>query len=154
MKQYILALTAAGTVCAIARQFGGEKGFSGRMIRVVCGIFMAITLLSPLGDFSVSSLLDALPDYESAGQAAAADGKEMADDALRELIISQTRTYILDEAEKMGLDLDVEVTLSDSDPPIPAQVILTGEISPYKKKQLSQMLSQTLGIGQEAQLWM
>lgn len=154
MKQYFLALTAAGTVCAIARQLGGEKGFSGRMIRVVCGIFMAITLLSPLGDFSVNSLLDTLPDYESAGQTAAADGKEMAENALRELIISQTRTYILDEAEKMELDLYVEVTLNDSDPPTPDQVIITGEISPYKKKILSQMLSQNLGIGQEDQLWM
>lgn len=154
MKQYILSLTAAGVICAIIRQLCGEKGFSGRMIRVLCGFFMAITLLSPLRSFSTGSLFAEFSGYEAAGETAAANGKEMADQAVREIIIRQTQAYILDEAEKLGLDLNVEVTVCDSDPPIPTRVILTGAVSPYKKTILSRMLSQSLGIAQEDQLWM
>jgi hypothetical protein len=47
----------------------------------------------------------------------------------------------------------VEVELSDEEIPVPKTVSVTGKISPYAKKQLSEMMERELGIKVENQKW-
>ena len=59
-----------------------------------------------------------------------------------------------DFAEAMTLSgSKVEVTVDTSQTPVPNAVRVSGQISPYGKKQLQQMIANDLGIALEAQIW-
>jgi hypothetical protein len=45
------------------------------------------------------------------------------------------------------------VTLSDELPPVPVEVRLSGDISPYIKTRLQSILEDDLGISKENQIW-
>ena len=82
------------------------------------------------------------------GESLAAEGEAMAADAKEDIIRSQVEAYILDKA---GVDLAVSVALDDEG--IPCGITLTGDISPQTKAQLSRMLEEDLGLGEEVQQW-
>ena len=77
----------------------------------------------------------------------------MADDALRQIIKTETEAYILDKAAQFDLQLDVQVALTDDVMPVPESVQLTGSVSPYVKSRLQILISNDLGIPKEQQLW-
>jgi hypothetical protein len=72
---------------------------------------------------------------------------------MAERIIQQTQAYILDKARSLDAELTVEVFLGDGTIPVPIGVRLEGNISPYARKLLSQMLQDDLGIPAEEQIW-
>ena len=59
----------------------------------------------------------------------------------------------MDKAESLGAELTVEVTLSDDELMVPCAVKLSGAISPYAKKVLSDTIAKDLGIQVEEQIW-
>ena len=69
------------------------------------------------------------------------------------IIKDRTEAYILDKAASMGLSLRVEVILSEEEIPKPITVKLWGTVPPYTKTRLRNWMEDTLGIGEEDQLW-
>lgn len=153
IRGYLLSVTAAAVICAVVSALLGKKGTISAMGKLLTGIFLAITVISPLAKIQLSNA-DALWDDLSVDAAAAvAAGEEAANNELRAGIKSQTEAYILDKAASYAAELTVEVTLSDDDPPLPCAVRLTGSVSPYAKRQLQQLIAEDLGIPKEAQTW-
>ena len=153
IRGYLLSVTGAAVICAVVSALLGKKGTISAMGKLLTGIFMAITVISPLAKIQLSNA-DALWDDLSVDAAAAvAAGEEAANIELRAGIKSQTEAYILDKAASYAAELTVEVTLSDDDPPLPCAVRLTGSVSPYAKRQLQQLIAEDLGIPKEAQTW-
>ncbi len=153
IREYLLSVTAAAIICAIAKHIVGEKGSGGKIIRVVTGIFLLITLISPIMRVRIESIEEYFNDIRFDADSIAANGSEMANDALGKIIKEQTEAYILDEATRLGAQMDVEVILSDTYPPEPRQVVIKGSASPYQKQNISQYISHYLGIPQENQIW-
>lgn len=77
----------------------------------------------------------------------------MASEELRTIIKSRVEAYILDKAESYGAKLKVEVMLSEDQVPVPMSVRITGSISPYGKKMVTQLIREDLGIASEEQVW-
>lgn len=153
VAEYLLTVTSAAVVCSIAKSMAGSKSTAGKITKIVSGVFLTVTLLSPVMNFPLDDVTDFFEDYRSLASEAAASGTEMAAAAMGDIIKEETEAYILDKAVKMDLDITVEVTLCDSDPPAPYQVIITGTVSPYKKNVLSQLIIDDLGIPRENQQW-
>lgn len=153
IREYLLSVTAAAIICAIAKNMVGEKGIGGRIIRVVTGLFLVITLLSPIVKIRLENIENYFEDIRFDSEGIVSNGSEMANDALGSIIKEQTEAYILDEATRLGTQLDVEVKLSDSYPPEPCQVVMKGSVSPYQKQNISLYISHYLGIPQEHQIW-
>ena len=65
---------------------------------------------------------------------------------MTEIIKQRTQAYILDKAQALNTVLEVEVTLSDDDIPVPLKVRLKGKISPYAKGRLQATIAEDLGI--------
>lgn len=150
---YILSVTAAAILAAVATTIFDSKGASGTLVRMIAGLFLTYSVVQPLLHLDLgvlSGLTEALP---AVGEAAAADGAQMADDAVRAIIKSQTEAYILDKAASFGAELTAEVTLSSTAPPVPAAVRIRGDVSPYAKARLQGILEDDLGIMRENQLW-
>jgi len=80
-------------------------------------------------------------------------GVESANTAIRAVIKEQTETYILEKADSMGADLRAQITLDSGNQPFPIAVKISGDVSPYVKKQLISIISNDIGIPEEMQTW-
>ena len=153
VAEYLLSITAAGIVCAVVRNFLGGKHTSGKIIQAVTGVFMAVTIFSPVLRFRIDDLADYFQEFRFSAEDVVESGREMASDAMADIIKQQTESYILDKAASIGAKVDIEVKMSDTNPPVPKEVILSGSISPYDKSILQQYITANFSIPEENQKW-
>lgn len=150
--EYLIGVTAAALLCALVGKLS-VSGMSGAVIRMICGVFMAMAVVAPWATLRLDAPLELVTNVQSDAEAIVSQGENSAREAMAGIISGQVRTYILDKADAMGLDLEVSVELTDADLPVPVAVTLKGEISPYHKGVLGDAIRDDLGIGKEAQTW-
>ncbi len=153
VAEYLLSITAAGIVCAVVKNFLGVNHTSGKIIQAVTGVFMAITVFSPVLHFRINDLEDYFREFRFSAEDAVEIGTEMASDAMADIIKQQTESYIFDKAASIGAKVDIEVKMSDTNPPVPKEVILSGSVSPYDKSILKQYITVNFSIPEENQKW-
>ena len=85
------------------------------------------------------------------GEAAAQAGEVMAKEYSTSIISAEVEAYILDKAAELGCEISAEVRLDDGG--LPQSVVLSGELAPAQKAELSRMLARDLGLGEEAVIW-
>lgn len=149
-KEYLLAITAAAVICGFVTALAGGKGATAKLLRLLCGLFMATTVIKPLVDIQIADIRYFADQLTVDADLAVQSGEEVATAEMKSIIKEKTETYILDKAKSFGAELEVEVAL---DGVVPTSVILSGNISPFAKVSLSETISQELGIVPEAQVW-
>lgn len=151
LRQYILRIICCALICGLLPPLVGKT--SKKILRLACGIVMTVTVLRPLLSIDPETIWEKLiPDISSA-EAAVQTGQEMAEKSMSDIIMTHCQAYILDKAAGLGLSLQVHVTLSGDDIPIPLGVRLTGEWTQNQRAQLSGLITRELGIPEEAQQW-
>lgn len=153
IRAYLLSVIAAALICGIINRLLDGKGANGTVTKLITGLFMAFTLISPVLDLRFDAVTDFTAAYTRDADAAVAAGESMTKEALHGIIKSRTEAYILDKAAALNAALTVEVTLSDDDIPTPVAARLTGSIAPYAKTRLQSILEDDLGIDKEHQTW-
>ena len=153
MAQYLLGGVAAAMVLGILDGLLDKKSSAAGLLRLMGGLFLTFTLLQPLTKMDFSSIGDYIAAFGDEGESIAALGEDMAAEEMARIIKSKTEAYILDKAQAFGLNLQVEVTVSEEETPVPMGVRLAGNVSPYAKWQLQNMMEEDLGIGEEQQIW-
>lgn len=150
IKEYLLSISAAAVVCGLVSALAGGKGATGKLLRLLCGLFMAATAIKPIVDIQIADIRNFADQLTVDADLAVSNGEEIASAEMKRIIKEKTETYILDKAKTLGAELKVEVTL---DGMVPAAVTLTGNISPFAKVSLCETIMQDLGIALEAQAW-
>lgn len=153
MGQYLLKLTAVALFCAVVVGFVGDKGALGKLVKLITGIFMIVTIAAPLGTLDMNGWTDYIDKLTLQTGSAVQDGENFAKDTLVGIIMEETSSYILDKAKAYDARLEVEVTVDDSAVPAPCAVRIQGSISPYGRQQLQRIIQEDLGIKLEAQEW-
>lgn len=153
MKDYILCIIAAAILCALVKSFTERHTAINTVIKSICGIFLTLTILSPVVSFKFSAVTDYLNMYSLDADAVATAGISLTNASLHSSIKQQTESYILDKAASLNTALSVEVTLSDDEIPFPCGVCIEGSISPYAKSKLMKLIADDLGIPKEKQTW-
>ena len=153
LRQYIIAVTAAAMICSIAKSISSEKNTAGTILRLIAGIFMCVTVLSPVVRLDFSALPALSENFVEQANAAAAQGKNATADEINTIITEQIQAYILDKAEAFGSRLQVEVHIATDGSYRPEIVTLQGNISPYAKSRLQQIIEEDLQIPKEDQQW-
>lgn len=151
IREYLLSVIAAAILSGIAVSLLGKKGTIGATVKLLSGVVMILTVAGPLADIRLDGQLALFSELTD--DAYVASGENSAREAMAEIIKAKTEAYILDKAEELGVTLSVTVSLSQEQIPTPSAVILTGNVSPYAKQSLAQMLVEDLGISTEAQTW-
>ena len=149
LSTIMLGVTAAAILCALLRALPIEGGL-GKLMQVLCGLFMLVTLFS---GFTGGVRFDELNFSQLDAHSIVQDAKLESVLTLREIIITETEAYILDKANKFGAELTVEVSVDDSELPTPCAVTVRGSVSPYARQQLQQIIADDLGICVEDQRW-
>ncbi len=153
IKAYIMSIVAAAIICGVTRGLLNEKTTIGQAGRLLSGILMAITILSPLTTISFRNITDYFEGISVEADKYVDDGKTAAKDSIAGIIKSQVEAYILDKANRMGLEISVEVELDASNNAVPCGVTVTGKLSPYAKEVMSTYMEENLGIAKENQRW-
>lgn len=152
LAQYILHVTSAALICAIVLSVT-KKGPSGEMIRLLCGVILTFTALQPLTGLDLQVLATSSAQFQRGGEAAAASGKAWARSAAADIIKGECEAYILDKAAALRAEVEVEIELSQDAVPVPIRAEIRGNLSPYHRLVLSDVLQEELGIAKEDQRW-
>lgn len=153
MRNYIISIAAAAVICVIVGNLISDKTPNGQILKLLCGILMTITALTPVLDIGFDHITDYFGALTVDADRYVANGTSASQSSAAAIIKSQTEAYILDKANTMGLEIAVEVQLDESKNQIPCSVIITGTASPYTKSRLGSYITQTLGIPEENQRW-
>lgn len=153
MSRYLIGIVAAALMCAILQKLLGEKGTVGLIGNLLSGVFLVLTLLTPLRTLRIQDPGSFTQTYIQEAQQVTADGADQARESMINGIKKRTEAYILDKAAGMDVDLSVEVILDESQIPLPEFVQLTGAVSPYAKQRLTTIIEEDLGIDKEHQRW-
>lgn len=153
MKEYILSIVIAAIICAISGVLLPENTAVGRISKLLCGILLVVTIVSPLLNVSFQKVSDYISDFTASADIWVEEGNETARTQIDAIIKEKTEAYILDKANQMGLQIAVEVSLDENNHSIPSSVTVSGSISPYTKEVLSDYIATTLDIAKEKQIW-
>ena len=153
IREYLISVTAAALLCGILKSLMGEKGSSAALVRLICGIFLALTVIRPLKELTLTDISLLPSGFLTEARATSGKGVEYTRQTRADLIKEQCEAYILDKAKTLGASIQVEIGISEAGEPIPAGSIITGNLSPYARNQLSNALEKDLGIAQEDQKW-
>lgn len=151
--RYLMTIVAASMACALAAGLVSEKHTAGKILKMLCGILLALTVASPLTTFRIHDLERYYSAFAADAEEAVSVGRKIADGERSAIIKSSLEAYILDKAEAMGAHITVSVMLSD-DLMTPESAEICGRINPYTRQQLSALLAEQLGIAKENQIWM
>ena len=151
LREYILSVVCAAILCGIIKGLAGKTGGSTPVMKLLCGIFLTLSMVKPLMEIKLEDLTDYTRDLHTEAVAASAQGEEIYDSLLKDRIIASTESYILDKARELSMELDVEVSLDQDQ--IPREVILKGEWEEPRKRELQDILASELGIAKERQIW-
>lgn len=153
VREYLLSVTAGAIICGLLVTLTGEKSALSGLYRLISGLFLSFLVISPLAEIDFAQFYDFAEDLLEQGDYAAHEGEETYDQTLRQIITDETRAYIIDKARSYGAEIQVEITLSEGDPPIPESCTIAGNLSPYVKQQLKKILISDLGIPEDNHIW-
>lgn len=153
IRTYLLSVTAAAILCSCIRSFFQNKGFQGLVTKFITGLFIIVTIFSPLSEFHMDNWSSYIDSLSIEGNEVVEEGKLQSDIAVQTIITERCEEYILDEAESLGAQIYVEVTLDSTDLLTPDSIKITGSVSPYARKVLTDKISEDLNIPKERQIW-
>lgn len=153
IRDYLLRIISAALLCGIATGLVGKKSSLGAVIKLLTGVFMIFTVVSPAVSVRIQDFSNYLENLSSDSSKIVAEGETMAGNTLAGIIKDKTEAYILDKAQLYGAELSVEVSVDCSGYPVPCAVIISGNISPYGRSQLEMLIANNLGIEVEEQTW-
>lgn len=153
VKDYILSITAAALICGIVNVLVPKKSATGTVIRLISGVYLSLCVISPLLQLQISNYIDFNLSIFNDAKTLVAQGESITANTKEEIIKSKTNTYILDKADSMGADVEVETAVAKEQPQVPVAIVIKGTVSPYVKSVLSEWISQNIGVPKEAQQW-
>ena len=149
--EYILSVVCAAILCAILSGISGEKGSTAPIRKLIYGIFLCFTVISALGQFHLTDILEPLGDIRQEALATSAIGQALYQESLTQVITEQTEAYILDKAQSLDITLTVQVWPDENGKP--HRVSLEGIVPEAGREALSEALEAELGIPKEHQIW-
>ena len=153
LGQYILSVGVASLLAGIITEFSDGKCAIGMITRMVCGLFLAFTVINPLTNLNFGILESFSQDASINAQPIISAGMTLAEESMAQIIKQETEAYILDKAQSLGCILEAEVTVGKGLYPIPESVRICGSVSSQNRKLLEEILEKELGISKENQQW-
>lgn len=153
IRQYIFSVTAAAIICAVLTHISAGAGKSSAIIKLICGLFLAFTVIRPVADIQIEELSLYTQSITDEAEQAIGIGEDFAQMSLGSIIKQETEAYILDKASLLDADITVEIILTDDLQPVPGEVYIHGAVSPSAKSKLQKIISEDIGIAKEYQIW-
>ena len=147
----ILTVLCGAMIVSILGNFA--DGSTGKILKLLGGVFLSLTIMGSFLKLDFD-LLENLPVvYLDAADAVSAQGEKTAQEAMGTIIKEETEAYILDKANALNAQIQVEVILDQSEIPVPHFVRIFGEPTREQREILEEFLESELNIPKERQQW-
>ena len=120
----------------------------------ICGVILTVAAVKPLLTMRITGVSDVMWSFQAEAERITEQATLDTQKKREEIIIERLRTYILDKAASLGANIEVEILLDRNEIGLPVGVIIHGNISPYGKQRLTEILASEIGIEREYQQWM
>lgn len=151
--QYILTITISATIVSIILVISGGKTLTASYIKLISSLFLTISILSPFIELRLDTISGFISSIDADASAAVNKGIESNRAQKLSLIKEQTEAYLLERAKQINADISVDIDFTGVNELSPTGVTISGEIAPYTKRQLIEIISHDLGIPEDAQKW-
>ncbi len=152
LYRYILTIISATLVCTVVLAFLDKKNPLYNVIKFLIGVFLTVTLITPLQNHNLIDFSNFLPLSNHDANMYVQSGKEYSDKEKETFITEQVRAYILDRAKELNTEISVDMELKQ-DLSGPEVIYIAGNVSPYKKEKLQNMIERDFGVTKENQIW-
>ena len=152
LRKYILTIISAALISMLFLLLTDKKSTAYTVIKLLCGIFLIITLIMPFNDTNILDLSNIISQSDIDSESYVKGGEYFAHQEKEILIKEKIAAYVLDRAKEMNVDIDVTVELKQ-DLSSPEVIYIAGSVSPYKKEQLQSIIENDLGVTKEQQIW-
>lgn len=153
LRQYLLSIIGASVITAVLIRITDGKGSYSAVVRLLTGIFLSITVIAPIAKIKIADISSYIDSFEFQTADIVSSGEQWSASQTQTIIKKQTEAYILDKAQSLGAEVCVEASVSDSNPPIPIAVEISGSVDPFTKQRLQRVIMNDLGISKENQVW-
>ena len=153
LGRYIFSVTTAAIIFSILQSLLHKNSAAAILVRLIGGLFLTFTVIAPVIDFDLDSIFEQSWAYTSHAEDIAAAGQTIAAEQRSQRIKEQCETYIIDKAMSYQTQLDVDITLTNDEMPLPSAVLLKGNISPYVKSIIATWIQDEMGIPEDHQIW-
>lgn len=151
--QYLLSIVSAALLVSICNMLVENKSAIGSVIKLITGIVLAMLVVAPWTDIRFEPISESLSYAEAEAASIVQQGEETARGEIAAYIKKQTEAYILDKAFALGLDITVDVVLTEDIPPSVTSVMICGSAAPYTKKQMILQICEDFGVTEECIVW-
>ena len=151
--QYVYSVVTASLFVSILLSIMHDKSAVSAGIRLVAGIFLIIVAIAPLVKLRLEGTVTFIEDIETDASQIVAQAQDSRNEAILDVIKRESEAYVLDKAAEFGAVLMVDVSFQIEPPYLPQQIVIAGSASPMAKRQISTVISEDLGIPEEAQIW-
>ena len=152
VRQYIISVISASVVCALFKGLLVKRA-SSKIVNVLCGMFLLFTFLRPVKDIDLLDMIVSFRWDESTTQESVHRGEELTQNAMADIISAEIASYVEKKANALGAKVHIEVRLTDEEIPSPAEMDITGQVSPYVRRQLEAFISENIGLEGEVVRW-
>lgn len=151
IRTWLLGIVLTSLAGGLARQLA-PAGKEQAMVRLAGGLLLALAILRPLAGNGWDGLEVAAGSFSLQSEEQAEVYRKNQQEAFSSIIAEKTEAYILDKANRLGLDCTVRVTVAagENGIPLPESVTVRGAYSPA----LAECMEEEVGIPAQKQIWL
>lgn len=152
VRVWLLSVLSVSFLCALADALmpkGPVKGVG----KLVCGLILAVTVVSPVVSLDVESGVQWLEGWEVGLEQREEELKKQVDEEMKTIIEQEYEAYIVDKAAQLDLVCTVRVTTETGKEgvPIPVSAEIRGPYTAQQREELTRIIADELGIPEERQ---
>ena len=152
LRRYILSLISAAVVCSVLKGLSA-KSSSSRVVHLLCGTFLMFTFIAPLKHIDLEDMIGSHRWDDSIAHEAVSWGEELSWNAMGDIISDEIASYVEEKASSFGAQVRVAVAVSDEEIPVPTGIYIEGQVNPYIRRQIEDLILRELDIGGEDVRW-
>ena len=153
IRAYVLRVITCCFICAVAYKLVEKNPSHQRLVKMMAGMIILLTVVSPMIGVHGRLNFDGFEEYAAQAQGYVSDGVDQYRNELADRIVRQSEAYVLEKAAQMDVELKIEIQLSDDEIPVPISARIKGNVSPFVKSKLMDLIENDLGISKERQQW-
>ena len=153
IRQYFLTVIITAIICGIACNLLNRNKILFQICKGISGIALLLILVRPVCNLRIDSSAFSYNDITAEAKEIISEAQLLSRLKKSERIKCDVEQYILSKAKAMGAIIDVSVELDEENMCMPYAVKIAGTVSPYLRTQLTQLITDNLGIPKEAQEW-
>ena len=153
IRQYILSVLSAAIIASLLVRFTNKQEAVGRIIKLIASVFLSIAVVAPIIKMQILDISEYVGDLEADGKNIISDAKVQVENETVSIILEKVQAYIEDKAATYGAEITATVGITEPDSLRPDTIEIEGNVSPYVKEILQDVIADDLGIQEDNQIW-